>query len=68
MFDVTGKNEYEIILNCISELINSDNQFSRYAKSEIYEYTKKNQANVLHLKGVKANPKEDKDALANELQ
>ena len=44
-YDTTGKNEYEIILNCISHLINEDDTFKQYAKSEIYEYTKKNQSN-----------------------
>lgn len=64
-YDTTGKNEYEIILNCISNKINNDDIFGGYAKSEIYEYTKKNQSNVLHLKGVKANPNEDPSALAD---
>jgi hypothetical protein len=63
-----NKNEYEIILNYISDRINSDPIFSSYAKSEIYEYTKKNQSNILHLKGVKMNPKEDPEVLAEELK
>ena len=67
-YDITGKNEYEIILNCISHKINTDELFSKYAKSEIYEYTKKNQSNVLHMKGVKANPNEDPTVLADELK
>lgn len=67
-YDTTGKNEYEIILNCISHKINTDDIFGRYAKSEIYEYTKKNQSNVLHMKGVKANPNEDATVLADELK
>lgn len=64
-FNLEGRNEYEIILNYISDRINNDEIFSSYAKSEIYEYTKKNQSNVLHLKGVKTNPNEDPTALAN---
>lgn len=67
-FSTEGKNEYEIILNYISDRINSDEIFARYAKSEIYEYTKKNQSNVLHLKGVKTNPNEDPAVLADELK
>lgn len=67
-FESTIKNEYEVILNYISELINKDETFARYAKSEIYEYTKKNQSNVLHIKGIKNNPKEDPSALADEVK
>jgi hypothetical protein len=68
LYDTTNKNEYEIILNCISEKINTDEIFGGIAKSEIYEYTKKNQSNVLHLKGVKDLPKEDPTALADEIK
>lgn len=67
-FVLDGRNEYEIILNYISDRINNDEIFSSYAKSEIYEYTKKNQSNVLHLKGVKNHPKEDPAVLAEELK
>lgn len=67
-FNLENRNEYEIILNYISDRINNDEIFSGYAKSEIYEYTKKNQSNVLHLKGVKTNPNEDPTALAEELK
>ena len=35
-FNLENMNEYEIILKCISEKINSDEIFSNYAKSEIY--------------------------------
>lgn len=66
-FDHT-KNEYEKILSFINELLKSDPQFSRYCNSEIYEYTKKNQSNVLHIKGIKNNPKEDPAALAEEIK
>ena len=49
-------------------MINKDDKFGKIAKSEIYEYTKKNQSNVLHLKGVKANQGEDATALADEIK
>lgn len=58
------KNEYEKILSFVNDLLRGDAQFSRYCNSEIYEYTKKNQSNVLHIKGIKNNPKEDPAALA----
>jgi hypothetical protein len=66
-FDHT-KNEYEKILSFINDLLRNDPQFSRYCNSEIYEYTKKNQSNVLHIKGIKNNPKEDSGALAEEIK
>lgn len=62
------KNEYEKILNYINDQLKADAQFSRYCVSEIYEYTKKNQSNVLHIKGIKNNPKEDPAALAEEIK
>jgi hypothetical protein len=34
--ETKSENEYETILNCISDLINNDASFSQYAKSEIY--------------------------------
>jgi hypothetical protein len=62
------KNEYEKILSFVNDLLRNDPQFSRYCLSEIYEYTKKNQSNVLHIKGIKNNPKEDPAALAEEIK
>ena len=63
-----GKNEYEKILTYINYLLKGDAQFSRYCNSEIYEYTKKNQSNVLHIKGIHNIPKEDPAALAEEIK
>lgn len=63
-----NKNEYEKILSCINNLLRNDAQFNRNCYSEIYEYTKKNQSNVLHIKGIKMNPKEDPNALSEEIK
>jgi len=63
-----NKNEYERILTYVNDLLKNDPQFSRYCAAEIYEYTKKNQSNVLHIKGIKNNPKEDPAALAEEIK
>lgn len=63
-----SKNEYEKILTFINDLLRNDAQFSRYCVSEIYEYTKKNQSNVLHIKGIRNNPKEDPAALSEEIK
>ena len=47
------RNEYDVILNCIAKQLNKHDKFKSYASAEIYEYTKKNQTNVLHIKGIK---------------
>lgn len=49
-------------------MINEDPIFSKAATSEIYEYTKKNQSNVLHIKGIKAKQNENATALAEEMK
>ena len=40
----------------------------KHASAEIYEYTKKNQSNVLHLKGISYKDGESMTALADELK
>ena len=46
------KSEYEIILSYIVDLLNKNDKFTEFASAELYEYTNKNQSNVLHLKGI----------------
>ena len=62
--DKPEKNDYEIVLGHIAEKLNEDENFRKYIKAEIYEYSKKNQSNILHFKGLKHNPNEDPAALA----
>ena len=46
------KNEYEQVLGYIVELLNKQETFNKNVSAEIYEYTKKNQSNIIHLKGI----------------
>lgn len=50
----TDKNEYEQVLEFIMNHLNKEETFRKNATAEIYEYTKKNRSNVLHLKGVQS--------------
>jgi len=59
------KSEYEVILNCIVKLLNKNDAFTKYSRAELYEYTKKNQTNVLHIKGIKHNEGEDSTVLSD---
>lgn len=58
------KNQYEIVLSHICSILNQNDIFKRNVSAEIYEYTKKNQSNVLHLKGIPHENKEDPAKLA----
>jgi RNA recognition motif-containing protein len=51
----TDKNEYEQVLEFIMNHLNKEETFRKNATAEIYEYTKKNRSNVLHLKGVQSS-------------
>lgn len=62
------KNQYEVVLAYITALLNQNDTFRRNVTAEIYEYTKKNQSNVLHLKGIKHMHNEDGIKLANEIR
>jgi len=62
------KSEYEVILNCIVKLLNKNDAFTKYSRAELYEYTKKNQTNVLHIKGIKHNEGEDSTVLSDEIK
>lgn len=55
-------------MNYINELLKNDATFNKYCISEVYSYSKKNQLNVLHIKGIKHNPNEDPTALAEEIR
>lgn len=46
------KEDYNTVLSYIADLLNKNETFTKYATAEIYEYTNKNQSNVLHLKGI----------------
>lgn len=48
--------------------MNKEEKFNRVSNAELYEYTKKNQSNVLHIKGLKYNKGENSNALADELK
>lgn len=52
-------NEYEVILEHIIELLNTDPTFSGYVKAEKYEFTKKAELKVLHVRGIKKEPTEN---------
>ena len=54
--DKGDKNQYEIVLSYIATLLNENETFRRNISAEIYEYTKKNQSNILHMKGIKNSP------------
>lgn len=62
------KGEYETVLSYIVELLNKNDKFTEHASAEIYEYTNKNQSNVLHLKGISYKNGESLNALADELR
>ena len=62
------KNHYETVLAYICNILNQNDVFRRNVSAEIYEYTKKNQSNVLHLKGIAHKPKEDPLQLASEIR
>jgi ABC-type thiamine transport system substrate-binding protein len=62
------KGEYETVLSYIVELLNKSERFSEFASAEIYEYTNKNQSNVLHLKGISYKKGESLSALSDELR
>ncbi len=62
------KGEYEIVLSYIVELLNKQESFNKLATAELYEYTNKNQSNVLHLKGISHKEGESFTALADELK
>lgn len=66
--DINKSNDYEIVLAYIEKILNEDPDFKKFAKSEIYQYAKKNQSNILHIKGIKANANENPDDLARELK
>lgn len=66
--DKAEKNEYEIVLNFISEKLNQNEDFKKYVKAEIYEYSKRNQSNILHFKGLKNKEGEKPENLAEELR
>lgn len=55
---------YELVLSYIADKLNSHPEFSRYVKAEIYEYSKKNQSNVLHIKNINAKSDEDPAKIA----
>lgn len=57
-------NEYELVLSYIEKLLNDNVDFHKYAHAEIYEYTKKNKSNILHIKGIKNKSNEDPLKLA----
>ena len=48
--------------------LNQNEDFKKYVKAEIYEYSKKNQSNVLHFKGISYEKGEDPAALAEDLK
>lgn len=58
------KNQYEIVLSFICGMLNQNEIFRKNVSAEIYEYTKKNQSNVLHLKGISYQKGEDPAKLA----
>jgi hypothetical protein len=62
------KGEYETVLGYIVELLNKSEAFSKNATAEIYEYTNKNQSNVLHLKGLSYKQGESLTALGDEIK
>lgn len=62
------KGEYETVLSYIVELLNKHESFNKLATAEIYEYTNKNQSNVLHLKGISYKQGESLTALSDELK
>ena len=66
--DKGDKNQYEIVLSYIATLLNENEVFRRNISAEIYEYTKKNQSNILHLKGIKHASNENKENLAFEVR
>ena len=62
------KEDYEVVLSFIVDKLNSDLEFSKYVKAEIYEYSNKNRSNVLHVKNINAKHDEDPAKVAKELQ
>jgi Golgi nucleoside diphosphatase len=62
------KENYELVLSFIADKLNSNPEFSRYVKAEIYEYSKKNQSNVIHIKNINAKAGEDCAKIAEELR
>ncbi len=62
------KGDYETVLSYIVDLLNKNDKFIQYASAEIYEYTNKNQSNVLHLKGISYKKGESLSALSDELR
>lgn len=48
--------------------MNKQEEFRRYVSAEIYEYIKKNQSNVLHLKGIKAEKDQSSQSLTEEIR
>lgn len=66
--DGVKRESYELVLGYIAEKLNSHPEFSKYVKAEIYEYAKKNQSNILHIKNINAKPDEDPTKIAEELR
>ena len=66
--DKGDKNQYEIVLSHIATLLNENETFRKNISAEIYEYTKKNQSNILHMKGIKHQPNESRENLAMEVK
>ena len=62
------KGDYETVLTYIVDLLNKTDKFTQHASADIYEYTNKNQSNVLHLKGISYKKGESLNALADELR
>lgn len=66
--DNLKKENYELVLSFIADKLNSNPEFSRYIKAEIYEYSKKNQSNVLHIKNISSKAGEEPSKIAEELK
>lgn len=62
----TKKDSYEAVLSFIVKKLNTDPEFSKYVKAEIYQYSKK--SNILHVKNINAKHDEDPSKVAEELK
>ena len=64
--DNNSKKDYEVVLSFIVDKLNTDPEFSKYVKAEIYQYSKK--SNILHVKNINVNHDEDPAQVADKLK